>query len=296
MKVLYAQDFDFIVHSGGAQMTDRSHFLEGIRRGHDIRIWNPESGIDDSDLKGDMKVIASNPLFLHTETFQMLLDRNVPYVWLFHDYAPICKYRLFYPMRESCRLCYLKERWLPYLVGAKMIIWLSPLHRSSWLWLCPELELVPFCLVPSPIRVDDFYDLNLPRQGVIAVESLHPFKGRDQVLRWAEDHSEVEVNFVGSNPDPNSPLPPNCRCLGQVPEGRMNEVYNQHKVFLHLPQNPSPFDRTVAEAYLAGCKVVGNELIGALSYDWFRSREQVAEHCRSSSRMLWEKLEEVLAP
>ena len=293
MKMLYAQDFDFMVHPGGAQITDRAHFLEGIRRGHDIHIWSPESGIDDYDLHGDVKVIASNPVFLHVDTFQLLLDRSIPYVYFFHDYMPVCKYRLFYPMKESCKSCYLKERWLPYLVKSKMLIWLSPLHRESWLWVCPELEGVPFHLSPSPVNPDSFYDLGLPRQGVISVESLHPFKGRDQVLKWAVEHPEVEVDIVGGNPEPNSPLPPNCKDIGQVSGSKMNEVYNQHKVFLHLPQNPSPFDRTVAEAYLAGCDVIGNELIGALSYDWFSSREQVAEHCRNSSRLLWDKLEEV---
>ena len=294
MRILWTQDFDILTHSGGAQLTDRAHFLEGVRRGHDLRLWNPVSEVNEDDLEPEVKVIASNPAFLPPDAFQLMLDRGIPYIWLLHDYLPVCKYRLFYPLRESCKSCYLKERWLPYLLGSRMIVWLSPLHRNSWLEMCPELESTPYHLSPSPVNPNLFYDIGLTRNGVVAVESLHPFKGRDQVIKWAENHQEVQVNFAGGNPHPQVPLPPNCRDIGLMPGNKMNEMYNQYETFLHLPQNPGPFDRTVAEAYLAGCKIIGNELIGALSYDWFTSRELVAEHCGSSSRLLWEKIEEAL--
>jgi len=294
MKILYAQDFDFMTHPGGAQLTDRAHYLEGVRRGHDLVVWNPMSEVNDNDLTPGVGIIASNPAFLPADAFQLMLDKGIPYVWFLHDYLPICKYRLFYPLRESCKSCYLKERWLPYLLGAKMIIWLSPLHRNSWLVTCPELEEMPYHLSPSPVNPDSFYDMKVERSGVIAVESLHPFKGRDQVLKWAEEYPEVQINFVGGNPGPQIPLPPNCKDIGLVPANKMNEVYNQHEIFLHLPQNPSPFDRTVAEAYLAGCRVIGNELIGALSYSWFISREQVRVNCMASSKLFWNEIEGVL--
>ena len=134
----------------------------------------------------------------------------------------------------------------------------------------------------------------MPRSGAVAVESLHAFKGRDQIIQWAEDHPDVSIDLVGGNPEPEIPLPSNCKDVGLVPSNKMNWMYNHYEVFLHLPQNPSPFDRTVVEAYLAGCKVIGNRLIGALSYDWFKSREEVVNHCGFSSKMLWQQLEEVL--
>jgi len=50
----------------------------------------------------------------------------------------------------------------------------------------------------------------------------------------------------------------------------------------------------VAEAYLAGCEIIGNKLIGALSHSWFKSRKEVEEHCGNSSKLFWEKIEEAL--
>ena len=279
---------------GGAQLTDRAHFLEGRLRGHDIDLWLPSSGTVDFQVDG---AIISNATSFGFD-FLRDLTTTKPCVWFLHDYWPACRYRLYYPMLEDrCRAlpCYLKERWLPVLQKAKLIVWLSPLHRESWLWLYPELESVPYHLAPSPVNPDKFYDMKLPRKGVVAVESLAEFKGKRHVLQWAEEHPDVEITFVGGTPEADS-LPSNCRDAGLVPYHLMNEVYNQHEALLHLPQSPSPFDRTTAEAYLAGCRIIGNELIGALSWPFFREgRDAVAKACRESPQGFWEAIERAVS-
>jgi len=294
MKVVWGQDMDFITHGGGAQLSDRAHFLKGVKRGHDLSILTPNSDITMEDLMRCEVLIASNPLFMNITSFKEIMGHNIPYIWFFHDYAPLCKYRLFYPMRDTCKLCYLKERWLPVFLKSRLIIWLSPLHRESWLYICPELEDIRYHLAPSPVNVELFSDLGLERKGAISVESLHPFKGREHVIKWANDHQEVDITFVSGNPLPEEPLPLNCKVMGAVPYRAMNELYNKHEMFLHLPQSPSPFDRCVVEAYLAGCKVIGNELIGALSYSWFKSRRDVSIECSSSSTFFWEAVEDAM--
>lgn len=289
MKLSWVQDLDIMVSGGGAQLTDRAHVIEGIRRNHEIELCLPQTGVPTNK-----PVIVSNAVSFDIRVFQELQKQGVPYIWFAHDYYPICLYRLFYPMRDTCQSCYLKERWLPILQGAKLIIWLSPLHRDSWLWLYPELAAVPYHLSPSPVPVDDFYNLNLKRHGVIAVEGLHPFKGRKHILAWADQHPDVAIRCVGGNPVDDF-LPANITVLGQVPYEQMLHLYNEHEALLHLPQSPSPFDRTVVEAFLSGCKIIGNCNIGALSYDWFKDKPAVVYHCKASPRLFWEKIEEVLS-
>jgi len=294
-KFIWVQDLDFIIEGGGAQNTDRAHFTEGIRRGHNESIVTPQGNID-SLLADNSPVIISNMMAgFSLQVFQQLVERNRPCIWFFHDYQPLCKYRLFYPMLRKCKTCYRKNSWLPILLRAKLLIWLSSLHRESWLWSCPELEDVPYAVIPSPVDPNQFYDLNLPRDGVVSVSSLFPFKGRENILRWATEHPEVNITFISGNPLPNEPLPPNCQDIGPQPFSLLNEIYNRHKTFLHLPGTPQPFERSLTEAYLAGCDIIGNKLIGALSYNWFKSREEVVEHCSNSSKLFWGKIEEVLS-
>ena len=294
MRLNWVQDLDVFSQGGGAQLTDRSHILEGIRRGHEIEIITPQSDIN-SLFVDDSPVVISNMMAgFQLNVFQHLVERNKPCIWFFHNHQPLCKYRLFYPMLEKCKSCYRREYWMPIFLKAALLVWLSPLHRESWLFSCPELADLPYAVVPSPIDPKQFHNMNLPREGIVSVSSLHPFKGRDNVLQWAGDNPETPITFIGGNPEPNEPLPQNCKDIGPQSFLALNEIYNRHKALLHLPSNPQPFERVLPEAYLAGCDIIGNGLIGALSFPWFRSREEVAEHCGGASRLFWEKIEEVI--
>ena len=297
MRLVWLQDLDFMSVAGGAEFTDRVHFIAGLKRGHDITLVTPSSPDQEAAFGPADAVIVSNATTFQLGGFQTFQEMGRPLIWFLHDYFPICKYRLFFPMAEKCGICYLKARWLPHLTSARLLIWLSPLHRASWLKIAPELEGIPYALIPSPVDGQQFYDLGLPRQGTITVNSLAPFKGRDNILKWIEEHPQEPVTVVGAN---NVPLPPNCTHLGLVSYHRLNELYNRHQSFLHLPGSPMPFERTVAEAYLAGCRVIGNELIGALSWPFFTEgppatrREAVSTALAVAPRLFWEAVEGAL--
>ncbi|MBU2534475.1 MAG: hypothetical protein KKB37_17180 [Alphaproteobacteria bacterium] len=291
-KFTWLQDLDFIIEGGGAQNTDRMHFFEGIRRGYESFIVTPQGDIN-AILVDNEPLIISNASMFSIEVFQHLMKRDKPCVWFFHDYWPIARWRLYYPMLEKCKTCYRREVWLPILMKAKLMIWLSPLHRKSWLWTCPELEERPYAIVPSPVDPKQFHDLSNKRKGVISVNSLLSFKGRDNVLKWAKEHPEERIDFIGGNEHPDIPLPSNCQDLGLWSFWTLNELYNKYETLLHLPGTPQPFERTVPEAYLAGCNIWANRLVGALSYDWFKSREEVVEHCSNAPKLFWEEIERV---
>jgi hypothetical protein len=291
MKFGWVQDMDIFCYGGGAQLTDLGHFKEGLKRGHDIYQVIPNS--DANVLLSTDAVIISNCTAFPPGFFQQLVERNKKLIWFFHDY--FCKYRLYFPMLEKCHTCYLRERWLPIFNKSTLFIWLAPLHRDSWLWTYPELQEKPYALVPSAIDTKQFYDLKQQRKGVLSSNTLFGFKGRTNVIRWAAEHPDVQVTFIGGNERPEIALPENCLVLGQQSHFAMNELFNQFEFLLHLPNTPQPFERVIAEAYLAGCNIIGNHLIGALSYDWFTSREMVAEHVQNSPKLFWERIEGALS-
>jgi glycosyltransferase involved in cell wall biosynthesis len=55
--------------------------------------------------------------------------------------------------------------------------------------------------------------------------------------------------------------------LGPVPYAEVPRYMNRAKHFVFLPRWPEPQGRVVAEAALCGCQIVGNENVGALSFD-----------------------------
>ena len=294
MKIAWIQDMDPMVSPGGAEMNDRAMIIAGLRRGHDISILTQGNAHEEHQALTADLVILSNAVTVPMSLYDALAKENRPYAFFFHDYGPwLCKWRLFYPMEERCRtICYLRSRWIDHLLRAKLMIWLSPLHRWAWLWGEPRLEAVPHALVPSALNPDLFHDLGGKRKDAIAVHSGLPFKGWPRVRAWAEEHPETPLTLVG--PDLPSDAPKSVRLQGPVPYGKMNELYNQHETFLHLPDRPMPFDRTVPEAYLAGCKIVGNSLVGALSWPWFQEgRDAVRRELKAAPTHFWEAMEGV---
>jgi len=284
VKLLWFQDLDPMVSAGGAQLNDRAIIQLGYQLGLDIQIVVPESGPPSLDDVG--AVIISNATRFPVGMYQELQDKGAPYIFFFHDYWPMCKWRLFYSQEEKCKTCFLKERWLPIIQEAALLIWLSPLHRQAWLWSYPELRRHRYALVPSAIDPGQFHDLGLDRKGTVAVDSGLAFKGSSMFLEWAEAHPEEPITLAG--PVEGLVLPPNVTAIGMVPYQQMNQLYNRHQTFLHLPTTAQPFDRTVAEAYLASCRVTGNKNVGALSWPFFKKGPAaVAEAVGSAPLTFW---------
>ena len=293
MRIAFIQDRDPMVDMGGAELTDKTHILAGIRRGHDIQIVIPALNLQELEQPWDL-AIMSNSMSLGPEAYEHLAERGVPYVLFMHDYGPqLCKWRLLYSMEDRCRdLCYLRERWLPWLQRAALIIWLSPLHREAWLFAYPQLREHPFTLVPSPVNPDLFYDLHLVRKGVVAVNSSVSYKGAEHVERWAQEHPDSPITLVGGNPE-NRTLPANVTLQGQVAYHNMNEIYNRHEMFLHLAANVMPFDRVCAEAALAGCRLILNQNVGAGSWPFMhQGRDAIVRALRAAPGQFWAAIEE----
>lgn len=244
----------------------------------DGRIWVPVRGITEEDYDGFVYDIATS-----SEDFA------APFI--VHN----CKHRLFYPMADKCKGCYLRERWLPFLTNARLRIFLSPLHRRAWEFAFPELRGLKNVNSPPPVDPAVFYDRGGPRSGAIAVNAHLPFKGRDLFLAWAKAHPDVPITLVGAEADPT--FPANVHALGPVPYEAMAELYNQHTTFLHLASHAMPYDRTCAEAYLSGCAIHSNGLVGALSWPFFKQgRAAVARASARAPAQFWRAVEEAVRP
>lgn len=295
MKIVWLQDLDPMTHPGGAQFNDREKIISGIRRGHDIDIMLPP-GDDNRFDKVDATIISNSTAF-STDIFKAIQEAG-PYIYFIHDYSPLCKVRLYYPQQEKCRSCYRREPWLPVLEGAALRIWLSQLHKDAWMHAMPELSGMPYMLNPSTIDLTQFWDMENERSGTIAVDSGMGFKGRPLFFEWAKAHPGEKITLVGPiEQQGQAEVPDNINVLRTVHYSKMNELYNQHVTFLHIPENPMPFDRTIVEALLAGCKVVTNENVGAMSWPEIASgdRKAIIALMEGANGEFWDGVEGVLS-
>lgn len=258
----------------------------GIHRDHDMVLVTPDN-MNTVTVQDDDLIIFSN---IRRFDLKRLATLNNPSVMFHHD--TWCKYRLFYPRIPSKCLvrCPVKEDWANLFKKVKLHIFLSPLHYEIHREVFGDI-VEPHINVPSPLADQAFKDLRLQRNDYCNVSGLNPFKGREPLLQWAKEHSDQRLSILGQNPD-KVELPPNVRSLPPVPAGKMNDFYNAFKDFIHLPDRVDPFCRSIAEAYLAGCRITGNKNIGALSWPFFKEGRAIVEReLLTAPNRFWEAIE-----
>jgi len=286
MKVAILNDLPIFAGIGsGAEMSTEVMMKEGWHRGHIVVSFTNETM---KDLTGFDVIVLKNITQFGDRIFRL----KEPFVNWPSDYA-FCKWRLFYRQGIVCQECAGLENWKQLFQNAMLNIFLSPLHRQAYEHVFPSMgENV---CIPSPIEVERFKpQAGVPRQPglVIGVNSLLPFKGINTVLSYASEHPEKHFIFVGAKADGTIRFPANSEYREFVPNTELPAMYSNAEYFVHLPETPQPFERTVAEAYLCGCKLIVNKLVGATSYDWWSAgREVVREKVGGAAIKIWEHLE-----
>ena len=266
-------------------MNDRALFTEGLRREKNLVLVNTPS------LLNSDKSIISNCVNFPPSVLNSALEQEA--VFFFHDYI-FCKWRLFFPGQDKCKICKHALEHLALFQKAKGLIFLSPLHERVYLEQFPQLTEIPRALVPSALNTNLFNSPPEPlKDTVLTINTLLPFKGRENILRFIREHNEFTFTVVGHDPD-DTTLPKNARFCGLLKYKELIKLFATHEYYVELPETPQPFNRTCAEAKLAGCKVITNSLMGAASYPEFRDKGRFKDLIDNAPETFWKFIEEVL--
>ena len=268
MKCIFLQDYDVFTYKGGAEMNDRRVIEAGLKLGIDFNFVFGGS----NDIPPGEAFIISNSVSFTSKVIQEIANTGKA-IFFIHDYA-FCKYRLFFPMADKCRVCSSVKLWEDIYMKALKLIFLSPLHRDVHYDAMPALKDKPYAIIPSTIDISNF-DF---RNGAIAklpntacsVNTLLPFKGADNIIEYIKKHPEIQFDIISDNPA-DYVLPSNAILHPRVAWENIQNFYAAHEFYVELPSTPQPFNRTFIEAKLSGCKIITNELSGAFSYPELRN-------------------------
>lgn len=303
MRVAWVQDLNIFTRGGGAQRTDREIVKHGIRKGHEIDLITPENFSQAFGAKYDLVVFSNIHMLMNMDSNRMLmLAEEFPHVMWHHDY--FCRYRLFFPMKPKCSRCVYLPSWRRLYNTSVLNLFMSPLHFKAWASVVPELANHAYAFVPSAINPKEYKPGRVVDQEpntVIGVNCLLPFKGRDNVIRYAEEHPELRFTFVGAKEGNLKLAVHNCRYVGLKTRQELVQLYASHEYFIHLPNTPQPSERTPAEFILANPegKLIVNDLVGLLSYpnvirNGKVNREQIIKLVSTSSERFWNEIEKVM--
>ena len=278
MKIGWIQDF--APGSPGGQELDRQAVMVAVPLGYDVRVCTPEA----FDPECDAYVVCS-VLFASREQLDLLTRR--PHVVWSRDLW-ILPRNLGWKRNCFPQLC----------ASATLCLFASPLHQDEFLRANCGGVRVNAGLAMSPLNPDPFLAVRGVgrRKGNLWTGDFgNPRRGLRAAVEWcAERHEELDVLGYGAEP-PDFVLSGKysawVNLLPKVPYSQMPQVYADHARYVLLPSILDPCGRGHMEATLAGLEVVGNELCGVTSFEWWsRAQEDVevlAGRLRPAAANFW---------
>ena len=190
---------------------------------------------------------------------------NQAYVHLDNSYVDICSMN-FLPCdgQPNCSCCNRLNRVNLYR-NSLCNFFLSPMHSDI-------VKDLLGCEIKSEV-LPPFLDLeNLPTNNqfnkdieYLYVGTISKYKGYDEIYNRFS-YLKDSFYFIG-------PKEKSIKLFSKnyIPWASRVDVYNfmsRSKRFVHLPSWKEPMGRTVLEASLCGCEIIGNNNVGALSFDF----------------------------
>lgn len=163
-------------------------------------------------------------------------------------------------------------------------IFLSPLHLATFK---EKYGLAPHNQFVIPPLFDDVQDADNDREGICWFGSIWPHKGIESVLLWARNNNTV-IDFYGTGHE---------QIIEQLKISKYanykgladKTVLKEYKYFIHMPTVIEAFGRAAFEAFLAGCHVLHNGLIGAFSFDWnYENKREALSDCSYQGKAFWD--------
>lgn len=286
------------VYGGGGEIVSRGLLDTARGLGHDVRISSVRPLREEQHADPDLVLFIDIHNFGHTwralgawrgfpESTLRAAASQAPFVHLSNAYVDVCNlpylpcsgqragdacpvkpkipwFRRRVLLRDcstDCSASHAPRRWL--YEEAALNVYLSPLHQRVTESLLQLDVGPPSYVLPPMIDTARFYNRGIERDiDYLFVGVISEAKG---LAALRERFGDQNVWLVGR-------ISPDVRLdFGRhVPHVAYHEVplyMNRAKNFVFLPRWPEPQGRVVAEAALCGCNIIGNENVGALSFD-----------------------------
>ena len=320
MRINLVSLLDPRVYNGGGEMISRRLIEIGKSRGHDIRLSTVRPKNRERHASPQLSILID--VFNHAHSVKSLgawrgfsvgfLEEAIahaPFVHLANAYADVCNlpYLPCSGIRpNSCPVkpelgvierltirdwgddCFVQRAIVRRLYeDSALNVYLSPLHLRLTESLLGSVRLPPSYVLKPMIDTARFFNEGQERDiEYLFVGVIGEAKG---LAAMRERFGHTDIHLIGRCA-PGVKLDFG-RHLGHVSYDDVPRYMNRARNFVFLPRWPEPQGRVVAEAALCGCRIIGNENVGALSFDMDLSDPRVYVEVEDK---FWEILEEIV--
>jgi hypothetical protein len=248
VRVAYIQDNSKI---GGAEISNRRVVQVGQECGFDIVGVTPARKLWHIIEECDVAVINNFfefPMDTLRVILRMLIEHGIPYVKYDHDYREMRRTTLAQAIfRHSA-----------------MAVFISPRHATRMQEHLKSERLREISVtLPLAINPDEYKNLNENRKpGSVLIPVWR--KGKESMSRYITENPKNDYTFIGQCDRPFNNI--STRHIPARPHDTMAALYNEYESVLHQPDDEWAGDRVCFESLLCGCKFIGNERVGHLSW------------------------------
>ncbi|GIV33791.1 MAG: hypothetical protein KatS3mg031_1326 [Chitinophagales bacterium] len=230
------------------------------------------------------------------QLIDFLVHCGKPYVKWEHDYNFCTKRTAICFVDRKVKGCCDRERFTAYrklFAHAKLSVFASPKHYELHREIYGEAIQHPFILPPP---VDGAHIRLLPKEKntVCFIGDLRFKKGGNRLIDFANENPHFRIEVYGSNLTGRT-LPPNITLKEKRRNTEIHEAVAKAEYLFLQPVWPDPDGRVAAEAFLAGCKTIGNANVGFHSFPFYPTHpEEAREAIRNAPHLFWEKVKEAV--
>jgi glycosyltransferase involved in cell wall biosynthesis len=239
-------------------------FIDVFNHGHSLRSLGAWRGFDEAFLASAM---ARAPFVHLTNAYVDVC--NLAYLPCSGAAAPTCPVKPLpvarrIMLRDMGDRCFATRALVRRLYEESALnVFLSPLHKSI-------TERVLGSSVDRALVLRPMIDTRIFRNEGHERDIEYLFVG---VIGEAKGLEAMRSRFRGTDIHLIGRISPGTkldfgRYVGPVPYDEVPMWMNRARNFVFLPRWPEPQGRVVAEAALCGCTIIGNENVGALSFDF----------------------------
>lgn len=311
---------DPFVYGGGGEMISRALLQFGLNIGHNIKISSSRPYKKNYHENPDLTIFIDIFNFGHTykslgawrvlsRTFIQSMMNKAPFVHMTNAYTDVCNlpylpcsgsYETSCKPKQEISLgkkiqikdfsnqCFAKHS-LPNELYTKSVlnIFLSPLHKKISEKLIGAQSLADSYIIKPMIDTNRFYNMNIERDiDYLFVGIIGEAKGLNEIR---DQYKDKNIWLIGKK-SPEA-IVDFGTYIDHVPYDEVAKYMNRAKNFVFLPRWPEPQGRVIAEAALCGCNIIGNDNIGALSFEHDLSNPEEYKNVEAN---FWKKLETII--
>lgn len=283
----------------GAELTIRELMSLGEEKGYTVAM-DPLVSFEASK----KHIAGANLLVLNStsrckyekELLRFISEGNTPYIKVEYDYNFCIRRNILCTVDPKVRSCCDPDKFHLYrklFAAARLNVFQSPKHYQSHREFYGE-AVARHLIMPPTVNVSALMPSeNRDAHTIPFFGDLNYLKGGHEYVRYAEVHPEMHFPVYGQN-RLRAEIPENVSFHEPVPNARVLEILGKTKTLFARPVWPEPSGRLVAEAFLSGCEIIGNDRVGTFSFDFYPNHpEQAKQEIEAAPQHFWDAVANV---